>query len=129
MARRSGKRDAFVHRYNVPSPIYRLPIRLLPVRQPEPLGDRRRYHPVRQFRQPDVFLRRSSMRVEVAHPRASMRMPEVHKFHAPKDVMLCARRKERREVLFARQYAGRGSGRRQRRKPKSRNYWSAISCR
>lgn len=130
MARRSGKRDAFVHRYpQVLSPLFRLPLRLAPVRRPEPLGDRRLYHPVRRFRLPDVFVRRSSMRIEVAHPSRPMRLAEVHRFAAPRDVMLCARRKERREVLFAHQYAGRGSGRRQRRQPKRRNYWSVISCR
>lgn len=44
-------------------------------------------------------------------------------FNNPKDVLICARRKERREVLFAtrRHRRGRGGSRR-------RNWWSNVRC-
>lgn len=46
-------------------------------------------------------------------------------FHSPRKVMVCVRRKERREVLFAK---GVGGSRQRKRKPKWSEY-SSIACR
>lgn len=45
------------------------------------------------------------------------------KFTAPRHVAICARRKIRREVLFAIKRTRKGSNGR-----KHRNFWSAVSC-
>lgn len=44
-------------------------------------------------------------------------------FDVPRRVAVCVRRKQRREVLFAKRRTGKGS-----RAPRTRDYWSDVSC-
>lgn len=54
-------------------------------------------------------------------PRALLR--EVQSFQDPRRVMICVRRKSRREVLFAIRKTGKGA-----RSRKRRNEWSNVKC-
>lgn len=55
------------------------------------------------------------------YPRAFLR--EVESFSNPRTVMICVRRKTRREVLFAKSKTGKGARSRKRYNP-----WSSIKC-
>lgn len=121
--RRSGKRDvSFIPRSaDLRWPGVRRPLRLSPLL---PVEDRRRYHPLREFRPAHVLGGRSASRVVLDRPRTRpFSFPDVLRFAIPKKVALCIRRKERRETLFAMKRTRSGAGR-----PKRRNYWSAIKC-
>lgn len=92
-------------------------------------SDLRTFHPD-PFRPAPAF-RRSAARVVVARPkrvRSGVRIsagtiPHQLTFAAPDKVILCVRRKRRKQVMFAKGKAGK----RGQRKPR-RNYWSSISC-
>jgi len=90
-----------------------VPVRSTPWQEYE---DRRRYHPEGRYRPPAAFLR--SARALVAGPAHQIG------FRAPNRVLLCIRRKQRREVLHALKRTGKGA-----RSPRRRNYWSDVSCR
>lgn len=75
---------------------------------------------------PPVAVRRSDRRVVVSASSAHGRS-NFHglKFSVPERIALCAKRKIRKEVLFAFKFAGRGGAKR---KAYRRNFWSSIGC-
>lgn len=80
--------------------------------------DRRQFHPMRTVR-PARTLRGTPARITVksfADPR--------WQFEHPRRVLVCVRRKERRQVMFALKRTGKGSRSRRRR----RNYFSEVKC-
>lgn len=94
--------------------------------------DRRRFHPSNVFRPIGV---RWASRLVVAPVRRNKviarpfrsgigNLNHVVSFKVPKRVSVCVRRRQRREVLFAKRKvrSGRGS-------PKHRTEWSDVSCR
>lgn len=98
--------------------------KLFPLKQFE---DRREYHPDRQNR-PPAALPRSSRKLVIVTPqnKAATRkttLPSKLGFSAPQGVVLCVRRKQRREILFAKSRTGRGAH-----TPKKRNAWSNVKC-
>lgn len=128
-------------------------LRLLPVVVPRPrveillsrIEDRRTFHPDRV--RPARGLSRRAVRFMVSPPRASIRratarglhpsllqsralrssalsIPSGVSFHAPKTVLVCVRRKTRREVLFATNSTGKGARARRRRQSE----FSDIGC-
>lgn len=118
-ARRDGrKRDiSFIPRPRL------LPTVVIPPLRLPLIEDRRRFHPLREYR-PAMSLRRSDARVVIDRPRQRpFSFPDVFRFQVPRRVAICVRRKRRREALFALNRTGKGS-----RAPKSRNYWSDVSC-
>jgi len=113
---RRSRRDSFLiaKRPRLLRRVYRAPLSLS-VRS---LEDRRLFHPER-FRRPAASVLRTDRSVrEVFRGKRAVMM-----FSVPKRVSICVRRKERREVLFAK---GKGGG--GKRHPR-RNYWSSVSCR
>lgn len=90
--------------------------------------DRRSFHPEGVFRQATGFSvgdgrlvdRSRVTRARTAAPNFSGHVG----FSVPDRVWICARRKERREVLMAR---GKGGGARSRKKAR-RNYYSNVRC-
>lgn len=88
------------------------------------IEDRRRFHPLGVLRPPGA-LRRTSRRVVVSKPRSAGFFPEPGlSFSVGRDIALCARRKERREIIFAKRKQGKGS----RSFKRKRNYWSQVRC-
>lgn len=94
--------------------------------------DRRSFHPAGPYR-PAFSLPRSAARVvgstgitrsALNGAKARTLSPHTLTFQAPDRVVLCVRRKRRKEVLFAK---GVGGSKKRQRKPR-RNYWSSISC-
>lgn len=87
----------------------------------EPLSDRRAFVPDRSV-SPVPASRRDAARV-VAPATGPMRRLA---FNHPRDVSICRRRKQRKEVLFAEKIAGQGGvGRGKKRRT---NFWSTVSC-
>lgn len=91
--------------------------------------DRRRYHPEGYTRPAKLF--NGSSHTLTAIPQKKYRykalktlVPETIAFSAPKETLVCVRRKIRREVMFARKKTGKSGQRRPR-----YNYLSSISCR
>lgn len=101
-----------VSRVRFPSPTRRL------------LEDRRFYHPLGRLDRPAFATRRSAARLVARHQDGRMQTKARISFADPRRVMVCVRRKERREVLFAR---GVGGSKRRQRKPR-RTPLSAVSC-
>lgn len=94
--------------------------RLSPLTEVE---DRRRFHPMREMRNPRTIVGTSSqIRPVSERAHASSAMTDVG-FIDPARVLVCARRRMRREVLHARGIAG-GTGFRS---PRF-NFWSNVSC-
>lgn len=99
--------------------------------------DRRLWHPEGRYAPARSFSRSRHRLREVAPSRVSearrsrsvsnMSSLPVHRigFERPERVLICVRRKMRREVLFARRKTGRGV---KRRRPRF-NWYSKISCR
>lgn len=85
------------------------------------LEDRRRFHPLRSLR-PPAAVQRSDRRLVETKP--ATRFGGLFSFAVPPRVAICVRRKERREVLFARRKMRKGAGAQRR-----RNKWSDVSCR
>lgn len=90
--------------------------------------DRRNWHPdgvapVRSSRRSAVRLEHRPTRSTAAVSSARARAPDFTWFAQPRHVLVCVRRKERREVLFATRGRGKGS-----RTPKRRNAWSNVRC-
>lgn len=104
-----------------------------------PTFDQRRFHPdpiTRPIAEPRSAARltipahKSARAVSVGGPfRTAVgnsrigSLPHQVAFQAPKRVAVCVRRKTRREVIFAKNHAGKGS-----RARRSRNQWSDIKC-
>lgn len=88
----------------------------------DPLGDLRRYDPRRDLR-PAFATVRKAARISERPSRSSLLMaPGRFGFADPRKVMICVRRKERRQVLFAK---GVGGSRVRRGR---RNAWSYVFC-
>lgn len=107
------------------TPIYRPPIRLLPISSTLTTadvlasGDRRLFQPDETTRPPHTA-RPGASRVQARPYPYTM---NTLGFQEPKMVAICVRRKQRREVIFAKRKHKKGSG-----GAKHRNFWSAISC-
>lgn len=78
--------------------------------------DGRSFNPDRQFRDPLVFSGGAS-----SHKAVSGKSFQKIGFDNPDQVIVCARRRSRREIMFAKKLRGRGGSRR-------RNYWSDVKC-
>lgn len=122
MARkRSSLTDNTVYRRAYDVAVIRTYVR--PISYPRALTmveDRRTFHPM-GFQRPAASLHAKSRVVarKATHPTwPSARL----QFKIPRDIAVCIRRKERREVLLAK---GRGGGGH---RPPRRNWWSSISC-
>lgn len=95
------------------------------------IEDRRTYHPLGSDR-PALYSvaplqvkdRQPSPRQRQAGFRPNSQTKGVIAFAQPDQVVLCVRRKERREVLFAKKKTRRGPG-----GPRRRNWTTFISCR
>lgn len=90
--------------------------------------DNRAYHPTPALNRPASAVQRGNARLVIpaaknpkASPRASL--PSQIGFQAPKGVLLCVRRKQRREVLFAKRLRAKGAHSR-----KHRTRWSDVKC-
>lgn len=84
------------------------------------IEDLRTYHPLGSSRRPRSVARAS----DGTHTLSDKRKPgDVLRFQVPERVVVCMRRAERREVLFASRKAGKGSKSR-----KTYNQYSTISC-
>lgn len=94
------------------------------------LEDNRTFHPSGSSRAPRFAVRLSardrqpSPRQRQVGYRPRSQTKAVIAFEQPDQVVLCVRRKERREVLFAKRRHGRGG-----RRPRRRTWKSQISCR
>lgn len=84
--------------------------------------DRRSFHPLGDFRPALTFSRKEFSRVSDAATPLS-KVPRF-RFSRPDKVLVCVRRGVRREVIFAKRKAGKGSRSNRRR----RNYYSEVSC-
>lgn len=130
MARRSrdrSQRDASV----IPTSLDVLqPLSLDPASLLAEIEDRRQWHPEEPFQVARSVARVSdAFTVAVPLPatksrRGSFFTPDKFRYAVPEKVAVCIRRKERREVLFAKRKTGKGSRRVRRR----RNYQTAVSC-
>lgn len=105
-------------------------LRLQPLVWPNALADGRQWHPAGASR-PLPATRAVASQVVAKRPairgaRARGRAPRSHQlfFRSPPEVLLCKRRKERREVLFAKKRTGKGS-----RSDRRFNQLSKIGCR
>lgn len=108
---------------------------LFSVRRPVNLSlyeDRRVFHPERAYRPALSFSRKSSAVVKLRQPTSvakkrvvpfRWKLPDVLAFTNPVKVLLCVRRKERREVILAKNLHRKGAG-----GSKHRNWWSDIKC-
>lgn len=87
--------------------------------------DRRRYHPLKKFQAARTFSGRAAAGFKVSgrDSRKNHVVPAGLRFAVPERVLICNRRKERREVIFATGKVGRG-----RRKQPRRTPFSEISC-
>ena len=87
------------------------------------IEDRRTFHPEGQKR-PARSLNRSQHRLVLPDKKTSPSLPHRVQFDAPKKVLICIRRKQRKEVLFAKRKTGKGARARRHR----RSYFSEITC-
>lgn len=102
--------------------VVRVPVVRRSIRPTQLLEDRRQFHPARALRPARSFFGKAH--VVVRKPsRVGNRnvVPNGVRFEVPKNVAICIRRKERREVLIAKGAGGSG-------RPKRRNAWSYVSC-
>lgn len=104
-----------------------LPFDSLPFTELTTVEDRRTFHPrgevreARSFRTPHhQLVYRPAAPVIMGHPN---RIPQSVAFHAPREVLVCVRRKTRKEVLHAFNKTGKSGQKRPR-----RNHYSSISC-
>lgn len=96
------------------------------------LEDRREWNPLLEEAPAAVFFEREARRVVPTRPRVSRPsqarsieelLPHGLQFNVPEEVLVCVRRKRRREVLFATRRYGRNGAKRYR-----RNRFSEVSC-
>lgn len=83
-----------------------------------------RFAPPAALRRPAVRVFDKPKRFKTTPRLRALHTPGTLSFAAPDKVLVCVRRRRRKEVLFAKNKAGK----RGQRKPR-RNYWSSISCR
>lgn len=126
--RQRRSRDAYAIATNPYLSLYR-PLALSLVRLPPPVSspysDLRRYNPTARVSAPFSFRRYASRLVDrpkAGRPLSAKLSRPVVAFAAPEHVMICHRRKTRREVLLAKGRGGAGN-----RRPR-RNEWSDVSC-
>lgn len=88
------------------------------------LEDRRRFDP-RGAHKPPSSLTRAARKL-VVDPGGDRYKWVTHglKFAVPREVSICVRRKERKEVLHALKKTGKGGSR----APRKRNNWSSVKC-
>lgn len=91
--------------------------------------DRRQWHPDGDYR-PARSYSRSRQQLKLSDPMDDLRdvwqsTRAVLAFSNPRDVLVCVRRKMRREVLHAFRKTGRGGGRK---RPPRYNWFSKIKC-
>lgn len=126
MARRRSDRYSYTppnRRYVAPLP--RVVLRpIVVVRHPPVNLDMRTFHPMGRLR-PRPALPVAARRLVPSQPKRYSAASISHKmgFAVPKRVLVCVRRKQRREVIHAKRLTRKGAG-----SPKRRNIWSAISC-
>ena len=126
MARRRGRRSQRTSAKPVRSLTVRLsrPPVYVPRREYRDIEDRRRYHPLKLFAPPKLFSGKPArVTVQRVRRRRSV-VPIGIRFLNVERVLVCARRKERREVLFATNKTGGGV----RRKKPRRTPFSEVSC-
>lgn len=126
MARRRDNRRSIsspvnVQRYVVVRRVVPSPVTLV--------EDRRFYNPLGSYAPARSLNRRSrlvivSPNVNKSRPVSSFRVPSAIGFDVPSRVAVCVRRKQRKEVLHALKFTGKGSGGGKHR----RTYWSGVSC-
>lgn len=87
------------------------------------IEDRRFFHPERDYRPALSFGRRSSVVISSSVAGRHVGVPARVRFDLPERVAKCVRRKERREVMFAKRKTRKGAGSRRR-----RDWWSDVSC-
>jgi len=87
------------------------------------IEDRRTYHPQADKR-PARSLNRSQHSLVIRDKKTSPRLSHQVQFDAPKRVLICIRRKMRKEVLFAKSKTGKGA----RARRHQRNYYSEVTC-
>lgn len=103
-------------------PIRPLPMVQEPVIQPmTEVQDFRLHHPAPAWSQPAKT--KKGTRSTIGPNMLSPNLTGV-RFHNPKQVLVCVRRKQRREVLFAKMKTGKGA----RARRHKRNKWSEIQC-
>lgn len=85
------------------------------------LEDRRTFHPDSVYRDP-LLTSGLPATIKQTPPRKRSLVTQTT-FDAPRDVAICVRRKQRREVIFAKRKHGAGARARRR-----RNYWSHVKC-
>ncbi|UDN67692.1 hypothetical protein [robinz microvirus RP_95] len=96
-------------------------------------SDRRRYNPTKSVSPPHATqrfatrLRTKSFQTTIDKRQSLDELPTAVGFMVPSLVAICARRKIRREVMFAlrhhKKHRGKGGG-----KPRHRNFWSNVRC-
>lgn len=111
----------------------RTPVRdtFVVIRSPVPsalslLEDRRRFDPLGELSAPRAFFKRPRLVVRNANLRQKFdkfSVPSAVGFDVPKNVAICVRRKERREVIHAKRLTRRGGH-----GAKRRNWWSDVRC-
>lgn len=138
LSSRPAGRDLTIHRPRIANRLELARVRL-PRRNLQLLEDRRLFSPV-TVRPVSTLRRDAVVRTRpvivaappvVASPSRSRRstksgldiVPSRVRFGAPRRVLICVRRRRRREVLHAKGVAGRRGLRRPR-----RNFWSEVSC-
>nr|DAW08222.1 MAG TPA: hypothetical protein [Microviridae sp.] len=125
----SGPRDVHniaIRRMLAPRITTPRPIRLTPNLQL--VEDRRTWHPDGLYRPIRTITSKRPRLRPVAFTSSKLRntLPVKLGFDIPKKVAICVRRKQRKEVLFAKHKTGAGSGRRS--KAPKRNQWSDVKC-
>lgn len=133
MGRRSRRRD-YTPQSTVPDAFtsprtLTLPkvVQVRPVADLRQVEDRRTYHPLGPMRPPKAWSGHSvtPVKPKTSNKKFQRSLPFGLQFSAPKETLVCVRRKRRKEVLHAIRKTGKGAGRR--RKPR-RNFYSMIGC-
>lgn len=108
----------------VPRPL----LTLIPPKDLRPIQDRRTWSPTRHTSAASIDRPHHKLRLPVRAGKAQLSRPHGHLasqigFDQPRKVLICIRRKTRKQVLFAKRRTRKGS-----RSRKHRNYFSEIQC-
>lgn len=132
MGRRSRRRDQDTSvlapdAFSPPRTLTPRVVQVRPVADLRPVEDRRTYHPLGPMRPPKTWSGHSvtPVKPKFSNKKFQRNLPFGLQFAAPKETLVCVRRKRRKEVLHALKKTGKGAGRR--RKPR-RNFYSWIGC-